>query len=1159
MIDSGATANVISDRCGLLSRLPIYPIEQAPNVEAVDGRPIVITRMTYIRLEMLWEHGRLRQRVTPFLIGPSVHADLIFGLPWMMANNVFVGGAHSEIVVGRPARSLTLPSAPRPTLDQVAMASERDERDDENEPSRFLEHPTTESDPGSTAADRSSEESRHLSRHQISREVARNQSSVYLAMVSAVDNGRMEEPLPAAAAQAEGLEELRSKVMGDYPDVLRDELPVGLPPQRSVVHRIDEKEGSTPVHGPIYRLSDREQQELRKYLAEEIEAGRIQPSTSPYGSPVLFVPKKDGRLRLCVDYRALNKQTVKNRYPLPRIDDLLDQLRHAKVFSKIDLKSGYNQVEVLDEHAHKTAFKTRYGHYEYRVMPFGLCNAPATFQRLMNDILRPFLDLFVIVYLDDILVYSPTLEAHENHLRKVMESLREHRLYAAPNKCEFFRLGTEFLGHIVSGAGVEMDPRKVEAIRAFPPCKNVHETQVFMGMANFYRRFIKDFSRIAAPLTALLKKECEYVWGKEQQDAFDKLKDSFVTAPVLRIYSPSNPIRVATDASDFAIAAVLEQEFDGNWHPVAFESRKMSPAEQNYPIREKELLAVVHALTTWRLYLQDSPGFEVLTDHHSLQYLQTQKHLNRRQARWAEELCNFNYTIKHIAGRVNSVPDALSRRPDFSINSTTVVEGGLLDQVRAATPGSPLHVMLSKPESERGRTEKTQAHSLSLENGLIRKGERVYLPTDELQLRVLRESHDAPLGGHLGQDKTLEVVRRSFYWPGMDTFVRRYVKSCDVCQRIKPSTHQPYGLLQPLPAPGRPWQSISMDFITCLPPSNGFSAVFTVVDRLTKMAHFLACNMEDLSAPATVDLLLRVVALHGLPESIVSDRDPRFTSRFWKCLWERLGVSLKMSSAHHAQTDGQTERTHRTIEHILRAYCSHRQDAWASQLPLAEFAFNNAVSATTKVTPFFANYGYHPATPTVVGTQSPVPAANERIEDLRKIHEQARLCITQAQRRQAKFADAHRQEMSFDVGAKVLLDTEHLQLSLPSRKLAHRRVGPFKVVSKVGPVAYKLELPSTMSSVHPVFHVSKLEPWEDPTQIGPSRQLEPPPQPEIIDDALEYEVEALLARRKRRGKWQYLVKWKGYADHESSWEPADNLENAQELMADYDRQHPLRS
>jgi hypothetical protein len=430
------------------------------------------------------------------------------------------------------------------------------------------------------------------------------------------------------------------KLLSEYSDVFPDELPGELPPKRDIDHKIEIIPGSVPPVRAPYRMSLPELDELKKQLKEMIDKGQIRISKSPYRSPVLFVKKKDGTMRMCVDYRALNKMTVKNKYPLPRIDELLDRLLGAQHFSKIDLRSGYHQVRIAEEDIHKTAFSTRYGHFEFLVLPFGLTNAPATFMNLMQNVFSEYLDDFVIVFLDDILVYSKNVAEHLKHLKTVLQTLREHKLYAKLSKCEFFKSEISFLGHIVTKDGLKMEPSKVKDVMDWPQPKNVHDIRSFLGLAGYYRRFVKDFSKIAGPLSNLLKNDTVFKWTETQEQAFQHLKEAVCTAPILILPDPHKPYTVVTDASGYAVGAALCQDHGNGLQPCAYLSRKMNSHEMNYPVHEQELLAIIHALREWRHYILGNQ-FTIVTDHRSLQYIQTQPNLSARQVRWSEFLQQF--------------------------------------------------------------------------------------------------------------------------------------------------------------------------------------------------------------------------------------------------------------------------------------------------------------------------------------------------------------------------------------------------------------------------------------------------------------------------------------------------------------------------------------
>jgi hypothetical protein len=453
------------------------------------------------------------------------------------------------------------------------------------------------------------------------------------------------------------------QVLEEFPDVMPEELPEDLPPRRQVDHAIEVMPGVAPPAKAPYRMSHEELKELKVQLEELLAKGYIKLNKSPYGAPILFVHKKDGTLRMCVDYRALNKAMVKNRYPLPCIDDLFDCLSGAKVFSRIDLRSGYYQIRITKGDEEKTVCHTRYGSYEFLVMPFGLTNAPATFCTLMNDIFREWLDDFVVVYIDDILIYIGSLEEHAEHLRKVFQRLRQNKLYAKLEKCEFRVTEVDFLGHRITQESFKMDDHKVKAILDWEPPKSVPALRSFLGLASYYRKFIKNFAKIAAPLTNLLKKSAiTYEWEEACGEAFETLKGILVKAPVLKLPDFDKEFEIHSDASDFAIGGVLVQE----GRLVAFESKKLSETERRWPTHEQELWAVIHCLKTWGHYI-GSKDVVVWTDNVTLKYFATQPKLSSKQVRWQDTLALCNVDIRHKPGKENMVPDALSRKHQLRV------------------------------------------------------------------------------------------------------------------------------------------------------------------------------------------------------------------------------------------------------------------------------------------------------------------------------------------------------------------------------------------------------------------------------------------------------------------------------------------------------------
>jgi hypothetical protein len=439
---------------------------------------------------------------------------------------------------------------------------------------------------------------------------------------------------PSSATQG-NLDIQIPKKYQEYADVFDKVKASVLPKHRPYDCPIDLQPGQEPPWGPIYNLSPTELEVLREYIEENLAHGFIRHSKSPAGAPIFFVKKKDGSLRLVVDYRGLNKVTIRNRYALPLISSLLERIGGAKHFTKIDLRGAYNLVRIRPGDEWKTAFRTRYGHFEYTVMPFGLTNAPAVFQHMANDVFRDFLDIFLIIYLDDLLIYSKTQEEHNIHVRKVLERLRKYGLYAKLEKCSFDSEQVEFLGYTISSKGIFMDPAKVKTILEWQPPRSVRDVQCFLGFANFYRKFIWNYSKIVLPLTQLTKKDQAFIWTNEADTAFTQLKKAFTSAPILAHIDPEKPFTIEADASDFALGSILSQPGkDGQSHPVAFHSRKFTAAEINYEVHDKELLAVVDSFEQWRHFLEGSPHQIIIySDHKNLTYFQTARVLNRRQAR----------------------------------------------------------------------------------------------------------------------------------------------------------------------------------------------------------------------------------------------------------------------------------------------------------------------------------------------------------------------------------------------------------------------------------------------------------------------------------------------------------------------------------------------
>ncbi|GJY70072.1 putative reverse transcriptase domain-containing protein [Tanacetum coccineum] len=750
-------------------------------------------------------------------------------------------------------------------------------------------------------------------------------------------------------------------IVQDFPEVFPKDLP-GLPPTRQVEFQIDLVPGAAPVARAPYRLAPSKMKELSEQLKELSDKGFIRPSSSPWGAPVLFVKKKDGSFRMCIDYRELNKLTVKNRYPLPRIDDLFDQLQGSSVYSKIDLRSGYHQLRVREEDILKTAFRTRYGHYEFQVMPFGLTNAPAVFMDLMNRVCKPYLDKFVIVFIDDILIYSKNKQEHEEHLKLILELLKKEELYAKFSKCKFWIPKVQFLGHVIDSQGIHVDPAKIESIKDWASPKSPTEIRQFLGLVGYYRRFIEGFSKIAKPMTKLTQKKVKFEWGDKQETTFQLLKQKLCSAPILALPEGSEDFIAYCDASKKGLGAVLMQREK----VISYASRQFKIHEKNYTTHDLELRAVLFALKIWRNYLYGTKC-TVFTNHKSLQHILDQKELNMRQHRWLELLSDYDCDIRYHPGKANVVADALSRKerePLLRVRALVMTisldlpKQILNAQTKARKPknvknedvGGMLVENAKNPEAI--RTEKLEPRA----DGTLCLNGRSWLPCyGDLRTVIMHESHKSKYSIHPGSKKMYQDMKKLYWWPNMKADIATYISKCLTCAKVKDEHQRPSGLLVQPKIPEWKWDNITMDFVTKLPKtSQGYDTIWVIADRLTKSAIFTPMRETDHLDKLARMYLKEVVTRHGIHVSIIYDCDPRFASNFWRSLQNALGTNLDMSTAYHPQTDGQSERTIQTLEDMLRACAIDFGKGWVNHLPLVEFSYNNSYHASIKAAPFEA-------------------------------------------------------------------------------------------------------------------------------------------------------------------------------------------------------------
>ncbi|WVZ84072.1 hypothetical protein U9M48_031144 [Paspalum notatum var. saurae] len=763
---------------------------------------------------------------------------------------------------------------------------------------------------------------------------------------------------------------------------------------------------------------------------------------------------------------------------------------------------------------------------------------------MMNSVFMNELDKFVVVFIDDILIYSKNEKEHEEHLRIVLARLREHKLYAKFSKCAFWLKEVGFLGHVLSEKGVAVDPSKVEAVLNWKQPESVTGIRSFLGLAGYYRRFIKDFSKIAKPMTSLTKKNVKFIWSPKCEEGFQELKKLLTTAPVLAQPDVTKRFDVYCDASGQGLGYVLMQE----GRVIAYASRQLRKHEANYPTHDLELAAVVHALKIWRHYLLGNTC-HIYTDHKSLKYIFTQPELNMRQRRWLELIKDYDLEIHYHPGKANVVADALSRRAHCNVIEaqptarvicwemdeiempteqlvelySLIIEPTIKDLVIAAQKQDPGMAHICEGIDE----EKKACFTLD-DQGVLWFNNRLVVPKDmELRKKILDEAHTSVLTMHPGSNKMYQDLKQKFWWTRMKREIAKYVSECDVCKRVKADHLKPGGMLQPLNVPAWKWEDIHMDFVVGLPRTQkGYDSIWVIIDRFTKAAHFIPVKTCYTAATYAGLYISRIVSLHGIPVTITSDRGSVFVSCFWEHLQTALGTKLIRSLAYHPQTSGQVERDE----------C----------LPLAEFAYNNSYQKSLNMAPFEALYGRRYRTP--LNWSEPGERVTFGPDLVTQAEEQVKFIqsnLKSAQSRQKSYSDRRRRPLVFEKGDHVYLRVSPMKgvhRFGVKGKLAPRYDGPFKITEQCGPVAYRLELPPHLAAVHDVFHVSQLKkclrvPEEevDTSQV----QIEP----DLTYEARPIKILDQKQRSTRRNTVNfYKVQWSDHSEEEATWETEEYLQ-----------------
>lgn len=841
------------------------------------------------------------------------------------------------------------------------------------------------------------------------------------------------------------------------------------------VHSIDTGD-SIPIRSAPYRVSAFERQVISKKVEEMLDDGIIRPSFSPWASPVVLVKKKSGEFRFCVDYRRLNAITKRDVYPLPLMDDVFDRLAGAKWFSSLDLKSGYWQMLVDPADVSKTAFVTPDGLFEFLRLPFGLNNAPSTFQRLMDRVLANLKWQMCLVYLDDILIFGRSFEEHQQRLDLVLSALEKAGLTLNVSKCIFATTKVFHLGHIIDEHGIQPNPEKISALVNFH-ISDVKSLRGFLGLASFYRRFVPEFAALAHPLHSLLKKNATWSWTPEKESAKNEIIKVLVSSPVLAHFDNNLEVFVQTDASSVGLGAVLMQDGGEGLKPVVFISRRLTDTETRYHVNELECLAVVWALKKLRCYVYGR-HFSVHTDSSAVRWLCNKKEVTGKFARWVLSLQEYDFEIHHIKGVQNLVADALSRNPVTLQSENGGSEIGhvvCVLEYRKPTGMNSSELAFQQQLDSQLRPILTSLSSSSkdnlekefiIHNKVLYKinpssGRKFLLCVPSiLRRKIIEFCHDDPSSGHMGLEKSLARVSERYWWPKLISSVRKYVESCNYCQFHKSAVGLPVGQLQPIPPPDRPFHTIGIDHLGPFKvTANGNCHVIVAIDYLSKWVEM--APVADTTSKLAINFIRdNIIYRHGSPVRIISDQGTSFTAHEMEKAMENWNVHHVYATPEHPQTNGLVERTNRTLTLAVAAYVNVNHSNWDIHLPGAMFAINSARQSTTEISPFQLVYGRLPYT--CLENQFPWPedcpesfeVFTTRVNEMR---EAARLLILKKQEKTKRRVDLRRRVTIDLYPGQLVLVRRNLKKKGFTKKFLPKFTGPFQVVRKICPTTYLVE------------------------------------------------------------------------------------------------------
>lgn len=906
----------------------------------------------------------------------------------------------------------------------------------------------------------------------------------------------------------------------------------------------------TGTHPPIkqrpYRTPYSERPVVEEYINDMLKSGVISPSNSAWASPIILVDKKDGRKRVCVDFRKVNKILKKNSFPLNNIEDILSNLGQSKWFSTLDLKNGYWQIEVDEKDREKTAFVCQSGLYHFNVMPFGLSSAPPVFQELMNKVLGEAINKYCFAFLDDIIVFSDSFEQHVSHLESIFQKLEKAGLKLKPSKCHFLKEKINFLGHVVSQNGIEPDPEKIDVIQKLRAPRNVREVRSVVGMCSYYRRFIENFSDTVRNLTELTKKNAKFHWTPDHQKSFDQLKEKLANFPVLAHPDLRKPYKLYTDASLYAVGGILTQEHGGHERVIQYLSKKLSPGQQKWPTIEREAYAIVFAINKLRHFLFGSE-FTVYTDHKPLRSLFTSEMKNVRIQRWAIMLEEYGCNIEYKQGKTNIPADMLSRIvPDTpeNIHEVSVLDSAaprgkklIEDLDKLPTLQDPPALLLEEDrvkylqakqkedeilgaiiDSLQSQDEEEKPEGFVMYDDLLHhianpvkndQNERLQLVIPEsLTESIISEMHSAEFGGgHLGLDKTYDKIRTRYFWFNMYKDVANFLEKCDVCQSRKMKKHRLP--MQDMPIPEYPFEIVGIDCCGPFPETaNGNKYVVTIIDHFSSWPEAYAT--KDKTAETMGRLLLEeFIPRHSCPRIILSDRGGEFVNGLISLLLKRMKVCHIKTSPYHPQTNGKTERFHRYMNDFLAKYVQQQQYTWDTYLPGMLMAYRTSVNDTTLHTPFFIVNGRDPVLPLDTLLTPKLKYMGEdyvpcMLQRLHICYSDVKQNMADAREKNKRRLEKQAKDLAYEPGDAVFYYIPSLGGNTSSKLAIHWR--PFyRIVEKISPVLYKIK--HQQSGKAKIVHAENLRPahpeaeWDKERpefeNLDPTPENKNKPQPKV--------------------------------------------------------------